>query len=331
SRHMIFSKSARLASKAKQAEETPMHDHRESAPRCRALTRAGALSLAAVLARGALAQTAAPPPAPAAEPQPLDPVVVTATRTERLLLDVPASVDLIDRQTIRDAELRVNLSESLAQVPGVVVLNRQNYAQDLQISIRGFGSRSTFGVLGVRLDVAGVPASFPAGQGQVLRFPLNAADHIEVLRGPFSALYGNSSGGVISITSELKPQPLRIEPSAAYGSNETWRIGFNGAGGEGANGFSGGAGRLRTRGEREHSAATRNTANIRTAFLDSPLGEVRISLNAVDMPNAQDPLGLNRQDMEQNPDAAPLAVQFNTRKSTTQATGGAEIRSHLAE
>jgi len=308
-----------------------MQDHRESAPRRRALTRAGALSLAAVLARGALAQTAAPPPAAAAEPQPLDPVVVTATRTERLLLDVPASVDLIDRQTIRDAELRVNLSESLAQVPGVVVLNRQNYAQDLQISIRGFGSRSTFGVRGVRLYVDGVPASFPDGQGQVSHFPLNAADRIEVLRGPFSALYGNSSGGVISITSELKPQPLRIEPSAAYGSNNTWRIGFNGAGGEGSNAFSVDASRFNTDGEREHSGATRNTANIRTAFLDSPLGEVRISLNAIDMPNAQDPLGLNRHDMETNPDAAPLAVQFNTRKSTTQATGGAEIRSHLGE
>ena len=307
-----------------------MQDDRDSVQRRRALSRAGVLSLAAVVARGVLAQTAAPPPAPAAEPQPLDPVVVTATRTERLLLDVPASVDLIDRQSIRDAELRVNLSESLAQVPGVVVLNRQNYAQDLQISIRGFGARAAFGVRGVRLYVDGVPASFPDGQGQVSHFPLNAADRIEVLRGPFSALYGNSSGGVISITSELKPQPLRIEPSAAYGSNDTWRIGFNGVGGEGQNAFGVDAGRFSTEGERDHSAATRNTANIRTAFLDSPLGEVRISLNAVDMPNAQDPLGLTRAQMEADPDqASPQALQFNTRKSTSQATGGAEIRSHL--
>src|SRR5262249_16353912 len=284
SRHMIFSKSARLASKAKQAEETPMHDHRESAPRCRALTRAGALSLAAVLARGALAQTAAPPPAPAAEPQPLDPVVVTATRTERLLLDVPASVDLIDRQTIRDAELRVNLSESLAQVPGVVVLNRQNYAQDLQISIRGFGARSTFGVRGVRLYVDGVPASFPDGQGQVSHFPLNAADRIEVLRGPFSALYGNSSGGVISLTTVLKPQGAECEACGAYGCKETWGIGLSGFGGEAPNAYDVDANRFSTGGARDHSAARRDTATIRTALLDSPIGDVRISLNALAMP-----------------------------------------------
>src|SRR5882672_10819667 len=179
-----------------------MQDHQGSGPCTAFFTRAGALSVAAALAPCALAQTT-PSSAPA-EPQALSPVVVTATRTERLLLDVPASVDVIDRESIRDAQLRVNLSESLAQVPGVVVLNRQNYAQDLQISIRGFGSRSTFGVRGVRLYVDGVPASFPDGQGQVSHFPLNAAERIEVLRGPFSALYGNSSGGVIALTTDLK-------------------------------------------------------------------------------------------------------------------------------
>ncbi len=122
------------------------------------------------------------------------PVVVSATRTERAWLDVPASVDLVDGATVRDAQLRVNLSESLGRVPGLVILNRQNYAQDLQLSVRGFGSRATFGVRGLRLYVDGVPATFPDGQGQVSHFPLNATESIEVLRGPFSALYGNSLG-----------------------------------------------------------------------------------------------------------------------------------------
>jgi iron complex outermembrane receptor protein len=293
------------------------------------MRRTGALSVATVFAPAVLAQAA--PPA-GSEPQALSPVVVTATRSERLLLDVPASVDVIDRETIRDAQLRVNLSESLAQVPGVVVLNRQNYAQDLQISIRGFGSRSTFGVRGVRLYVDGVPASFPDGQGQVSHFPLNAAERIEVLRGPFSALYGNSSGGVIAITTDLKPQPLRLEPSAAYGSNNTWRIGLSGAGGEQPNAFLVDVGRFRTGGERDHSAARRDSMTVRTAFLDSPLGEVRISLNALDMPDSQDPLGLSRADLALNPDltqASPVALQFDTRKTTRQATAGADIRSHI--
>jgi len=112
------------------------------------------------------------------EPLTLDRVVVTATRTERAQFDVPASTDVIERNEVRDGNLRVNLSESLARVPGVVALNRQNYAQDLQISVRGFGARSTFGVRGVRLYVDGIPATMPDGQGQPSHFALGAVERI---------------------------------------------------------------------------------------------------------------------------------------------------------
>ncbi|MCS6944646.1 MAG: TonB-dependent receptor [Sutterellaceae bacterium] len=265
-----------------------------------------------------------------ADTQALAPVVVTATRSERIALDVPASVDVIDREAVRDTQWRINLSESLATVPGVVVLNRQNHAQDLQISMRGFGARATFGVRGVRLYVDGVPASFPDGQGQVSHFPLNAAERIEVLRGPFSALYGNASGGVIALTTDLKPQPQRYEPSAAIGAFSTWRLGLAGHGGDAPYAFLVDAGRFRTEGYRDHSAARRNSATIRTAFLDSPLGALRISLNALDMPDAQDPLGLTRAQWQANPrQASPQALQFNTRKSTRQGTFGAELKSPI--
>ncbi len=265
-------------------------------------------------------------------PATLDPVVVTATRTERNSLDVPASVDVVERETLRDAQLRINLSESLGRVPGLVVLNRQNYAQDLQISIRGFGSRATFGVRGVRLYVDGIPATFPDGQGQVSHFPLNAAERIEVLRGPFSALYGNSSGGVIALTTDLKPQPQRFEPSAAVGANRTWRVGLNAVGGEAPYAFLVDAGRFRTEGERAHSAARRDTLAIRTAFLDAPLGPARVSVTALDMPDAQDPLGLRRDELEADPtQASPAALQFNTRKSTRHATAGADLESKLGD
>ena len=93
----------------------------------------------------------------------LAPVVVTATRTEALPFDVPASIDRIDGSGIRDARLQVNLSESLGGVPGLLARDRQNYAQDVQISVRGFGARSTFGIRGVRLYVDGIPATLPDG------------------------------------------------------------------------------------------------------------------------------------------------------------------------
>ena len=272
----------------------------------------------------AVAQVAAEPP------HRLDPVVITVTRSERPGMDVPASVDVIDRDTLRDAQLRVNLSETLGRVPGLVILDRQNYAQDLQLSIRGFGSRSTFGVRGVRLYVDGVPATFPDGQGQVSHFPLNAAERIEVLRGPFSALYGNSSGGVVALTTQLEPQPQKFEPSVAYGSNGTWRAGLSAVGGEKPYAFAIDAGRFMTDGARDHSAARRDTLSIRTAFLESPLGRARISINALDMPDSQDPLGLTRAQLNANPgQASPVALQFNTRKSTRQSTVSGDTQSTL--
>lgn len=281
----------------------------------------GLITASCAMVQAAWAQT------PAAD-RVLAPVVVTATRTERLMLDVPASVDVLDGETLRDAQLRVNLSETLGRVPGLTVLDRSNYAQDLQISIRGFGARASFGVRGVRLYVDGVPATSPDGQGQVSHFPLGAAERIEVLRGPFSALYGNSSGGVIALTSELKPQAPRFTPNGAIGSFGTWRAGLNAVGGSEPYAFALEAGRFRTDGHRDHSAARRDAVNLRVAFLDAPIGRARISLNAIDMPDTQDPLGLTRAQYDADPKqvAAP-ALQFNTRKSTRQATLGASAES----
>src|SRR6266436_7537589 len=126
-----------------------------------------------------------------------DVVVISATRVPQPSLEIPASVDRIYADEIREGRPQVNLSESLGRVPGISVQNRQNYAQDLQIQSRGFGARSTFGVRGIRLIADGIPGTMPDGQGQAANFALGSAERIEVLRGPFSALYGNASGGVI--------------------------------------------------------------------------------------------------------------------------------------
>jgi iron complex outermembrane receptor protein len=257
-------------------------------------------------------------------------IVITATRTERSPLEVPASVDVIEREDLHEGQLRVNASEVLDRIPGVVALNRQNYAQDLQISIRGFGARSTFGVRGLRLYVDGVPATQPDGQGQVSNFPLNAADHIEVLRGPFSALYGNSSGGVIALTTALKPQPFGGEASFAAGTNDTQRTAADLAGGSGSFAYALDGTAFHTGGFRPHSATGRGILNFRAGFLDTPIGELRLSANSLESDNAEDPLGLTRQQLQANPDqTTPEAVQFNTRKSTRQGTLGADLRSDL--
>ncbi|TMH52912.1 MAG: Plug domain-containing protein, partial [Betaproteobacteria bacterium] len=119
-------------------------------------------------------------------PQRIDPLVVTATRTEERAFDLPVAIDSIDAAQIQRNQLQVNLSESLSRVPGIVVANRWNYAQDLQVSARGFGARANFGVRGIRLYQDGIPATMPDGQGQTGSFSLVSTQRIEVLRGPFS-------------------------------------------------------------------------------------------------------------------------------------------------
>ena len=150
-------------------------------------------------------------------------VVVTATRTPQTDFDLPIAIDSLSQSQISDGQMLVNMSESLVRIPGIVAHNRQNYAQDLQISARGFGARSTFGVRGVRIYVDGIPATMPDGQGQLSHVDLGSAARIEVLRGPFSALYGNSSGGVISVFSEDGKPGDYIDADFGIGSYGTQR------------------------------------------------------------------------------------------------------------
>ena len=187
-----------------------------------------------------------------------DVVVITASRMEHASFELPAAIDVIDGGRIRDAQLRVNASESLVAVPGLVVQNRQNYAQDLQISSRGFGARSAFGVRGVRLIADGIPATMPDGQGQAATFNLDRAQRIEVLRGPFSALYGNHSGGVVQLFTEDGREPASAEMSVMAGSDGQRKVDLSTQGREGKIGYVVDVSRFETDGYRDHSAARRD-------------------------------------------------------------------------
>lgn len=261
----------------------------------------------------------------------LRPVVVTPGQgTERTAFDTPASVDVIDGAAIRNGQLGVNLSESLVRVPGVVALNRQNYAQDIQISVRGYGARATFGVRGLRLYVDGIPATAPDGQGQVSHFDLASAGRLEVLRGPFSSLYGNSSGGVISLFTADGAPGHQAEAATAFGSDGVQRTVLQMSGERGAWNYNASALRFSTDGWRDHSAAERTGFNGKFRLQASADTRVTVVLNAMDMPDVQDPLGLTRAEYEANPrQASPAALQFNTRKSVDQMQAGAIVEHRL--
>ena len=245
-----------------------------------------------------------------------DAVVVTATRVDQPSLEIPASIDRLYEEDLREGRAQVNLSESLGRVPGIVVLNRQNYAQDLQISSRGFGARASFGVRGIRLIADGIPASMPDGQGQSATFDLGSASRVEVLRGPFSALYGNASGGVINVLTEDGPPVPTLETGLHAGSYDTWRGALKFGWQRAKVGYVGNFSHFESEGYRDHSAVRRDQLNTKLRLsLGEATGLTLVGM-ALHQPDTQDPLGLTAADVAQNPrQATDVATQFNTRKS----------------
>jgi iron complex outermembrane receptor protein len=270
-----------------------------------------------------LAAAAAAQEAPQAPPAPLPEVVVSATRIEQEGFGLPAAIDLVPGTAIREARPQVNLSEPLARVPGIVVQNRHNYAQDLQISARGFGARASFGVRGVRLLADGIPATMPDGQGQAASFNLSSAERIEVLRGPLAHLYGNAAGGVVQIfTADGPPEP-QASASLLAGSFGTSRLGLQFGGSHPFN-FLVDLSRFDTGGYREHSAARRDHLNAKLKFDAGTRGTLTLVANVLEQPQTQDPLGLTAAQFARDPrQAGANALAFDTRKSVAQEQLGA--------
>jgi len=263
------------------------------------------------------------PTVSAAQPPPSPDIVVTGRRVASDPFDVPASVDRIDRDAIAAGRQQVNLSESVGGVPGLVARDRQNYAQDVQVSVRGFGARSTFGIRGVRAYVDGIPATLPDGQGQVSNIDLSSTDRIEVLRGPFSALYGNSSGGVIQVFTETGSGPPTLTLGTEAGSYGLQKPALKVTGGSDAFGYVASYSQFDTDGYRDHSAAERDIGNVKLDWKLGASDKLSFVVNSLNLPKAQDPLGLTRAQYDSDPRSVdPVAIQFNTRKTVDQTQGG---------
>jgi iron complex outermembrane receptor protein len=292
-------------------------------------------AVAALFAASPLLANAAPETnAPDVPDAPVSVVVVTGSRSEHLSFDLPAAIDVVGADQIGAAQPRVNASEALAAVPGIVVQNRQNYAQDLQISSRGFGARSQFGVRGVKLIADGIPATMPDGQGQAATFDLNMAERIEVLRGPFSTLYGNHSGGVVQMfTRDPKGAPA-VEMNVSGGSYGMHKTDINAGGKQDSFGWLLDGSRFETDGYRAHSAATRDQAYAKLTFDVNPDARLTLVANGLRQDDTQDPLGISWATYQRDPRAGEidttdtqvpqrtLADRYNTRKSVDHQQAG---------
>ncbi|KQY49420.1 hypothetical protein ASD14_14950 [Lysobacter sp. Root494] len=250
---------------------------------------------------------------------------VTATRTPRDTDEVPAAISVVHMRDVRRDTLGATVSEQLLGVPGVLARSRQNFAQDEQVSIRGFGTRASFGIRGVRLYVDGIPATMPDGQGQLSHFPLLDAERIEVLRGPFSALYGNAAGGVLQLFTVDGVAPMEAGMEAAAGGDGNRRFGVEVRDRRGAIDYVLGLNHFATDGYRDHSRAERTVFN---GKLNVARGDTRMTLvaNALSAPDVQDPLGLDRAQFDDDPrQATDGAHRFDTRKSVAQRQLGATV------
>ena len=283
--------------------------------------RARWLRPAAAVASAACGLCAAQAPDPA---PPAQSVTVTATRVATPAFDLPASIDLVTLSPDTDTRPGINVSETLGGVPGLLARDRQNYAQDVQISVRGFGARSTFGIRGVRIYIDGIPGTMPDGQGQISNVDLGSAAAIEVLRGPFSALYGNSSGGVVQVFTEDGSGTPKWTFGGGAGSNHELRYDGKLTGAEGNLDYVASVSHFETDGYRQHSAARRDIENVKLGIKLDERSKITIVGNGVELPYAQDALGLSRFELQTNgPRAADgSAIQFNTRKSLAQTQGG---------
>lgn len=251
--------------------------------------------------------------------QNLSEVVVSASRSEQRSFDAPAAVQSVSRDTIQNSGPQVNLSESLNRVPGLTILDRQNYAQDLQVSIRGFGARSAFGIRGIRLLIDGIPATTPDGQGQGSSISLTSTDHIEVLRGPMALLYGNSSGGVIQAFSKAAPKEAEVGYQYYVGSYGLHRADYQFGDTVGTVGILADYSTMTIDGYRANSFTERKQFNGKLGFDLNEQLHVNMVFNQFDMPLAQDPLGLTRALLIADPSQAGKdAINTMTRKVVLQ-------------
>jgi iron complex outermembrane receptor protein len=257
----------------------------------------------------------------------LDEVVVSANRQEQQAFDAPAAINSVGVETLSVAGPQVNVSEALSRIPGISASNRNNYAQDPQISIRGFGARAAFGVRGIKLVTDGIPASIPDGQGQASTFALTSTDRIEVLRGPLAVLYGNSSGGVIQAFTRKASETPELSLMGYTGSYGLRREDVQFSTTSGKAGLLGDYSRFTTDGYRDNSRAKRTQFNGKYDLKQSAKTQLSFILNLWDQPYAWDPAGLTAAQMASDRTQAGTDTESRrVRKITSQEQLGATFR-----
>lgn len=261
----------------------------------------------------------------------LEPVTVTAPRLERPWLDTPAALDVVDREDLGQARQGLQMDEALVRVPGVNAQNRYNFAQDLRVSMRGFGARAAFGIRGIKVLVDGLPETTPDGQTQVDAIDLTALERMEVIRGPSSVLYGNATGGVLDLTTRSGPQETFIQPRLEAGGDGFRRLGAHAGGQREHIAWHVSAWDFAMDGFRDHSLAEKRLMHSRLDWRPAGAHQVTALVTMLDAPRTDDPGALTAMEVAADRRAAnPNAARFDAGQAVTQQRLGLVYRGEPA-
>lgn len=253
----------------------------------------------------------------------LSEVALQAPKTETPRNQLPFSLSVQSVDEFQKIYQQLSLQEYLVAVPGLFTQNANNYAQDLRISLRGFGARAAFGIRGIKLIVDGIPETTPDGQGQLDNLPLGLLSSVEVLRGPSASLYGNASGGVLYLNTldQLENETIQLQSRlGAYGF-QSYQLNTSLKGEKTVALFH--INRTKTDGFRQYSGFEQTLFNAKIKHRFSSKSKLQLQLNYTDSPRAEDAGGITLEDTEADwSQARQRNVEYDTYESVNQFKSG---------
>ena len=246
-----------------------------------------------------------------------EPINVTAINQSK---NNPLSETLISGKKLELYTISSSLNKVLRNSPGLFALSDYNNVQDSRISIRGFGTRSNFGIRGIKILVDGVPESTPDGQGQVDNISMDYFEQVSVFRGSTSILFGNASGGAINFISKsprgynftksnmiinsLNDKAFTFLINRNYKSAD-WNFQYHAQ---------------NQNGHRDHSSSHSSIFNFQLKWGLKAFENFILSINQLHSPYALDPGALTLEQKNENPQMARSANQlYDSRESVTQS------------
>ena len=246
--------------------------------------------------------------------EPVEIIVVSATNSAQNWLQSPASIDV---SWPEQSGLLFDSAQLLKGIAGLQADSRANFAQDTRLSVRGFGSRSPFGIRGIYLQQDGIPLSAPDGQGQLASVLLDNVQSIEVLRGPLAVLYGNGAGAVISLNSRQYSQNELTIGTALSEQHQQQKLNLVLVSNKQSLQLA--AKQFKTDGYRPHSSAAKDQLQLNWQRRLTDSLQLNLRYDWAYDPYLQDPLSLSPQLWRENPRQTIAAAQtFDTEKTVKQ-------------